>query len=97
MVVLSGQPNVEVGLQRSRHLLGKKRAHGLARHPADHLTHQIPLGDGVVTRSLTRLPPGCLGGQQRGGLLPVVEIVGLDGGLPSGQSGRVAHEVADFD
>ena len=87
MVVLGGQPDVEVRAQRPGHLVGEELAHAPAGDPAHDLADEEPLGERVVPGRGARLPLRSLRGQPCGGGRPVVEILGR--GRPS-QSGRPA-------
>ena len=81
--------------ERPGHPLPEEGADRLARDPAHDFADEVALGDGVIARRRARLPPRLLGGQQAGGLLPVVEI--LDGHRlrPAGQPGGVAQQMAE--
>jgi hypothetical protein len=40
--VLGGQPSVEVGTQRTGHLIGEEVPQAATRDPADNLAHENP-------------------------------------------------------
>ena len=93
VVVLGGQTDVEVGVQRPRHLVGEERAQALAGDPTDDLTDQKALGDRVVAGFSARLPAGGLSGQPSRGGLPVVEVVDRHRLVPGGQARGVGEQV----
>ena len=89
--------DVEVGAERSRDFVREERADRRARDPAHDLTDEIALRDRVIAGRRARLPPRLLRGQQRGRLVPVVQVVGLHRLLPARQSRAVTQEMANLD
>ena len=72
----SGSPMWKSAPSGAGHLGGEPGPDGGAGDPTHHLADQVALGDGVVARRGARLPPRLLGGQQRGALLPVGQVLG---------------------
>ena len=94
------RPACRCGSRRRAARRSSRRTNCADRLPGDpphDLALEVALGDGVVARRRARLPPRLLGGEQRGGLLAVVEVSYGDRLLPARQPGRVAHHVADLD
>ena len=90
MVVLGPGADVEVGAERPGDLLGEELADGgAAGDPADDLADEVALGEGVVAGRGAGLPQRRLRGEERGRLLPVVEVGLLDRLLPSPDSPAV--------
>jgi len=85
---------MEVGTQGAGHLVGKPGADRRSGDSANHLADEIALGDRVVPGCSARLPPGFLGGQHRGALFPVGQVLVLERLGPSGQAGGMTHQVA---
>jgi hypothetical protein len=56
VVVLGGQPDVEVGAQRPGHVLGEEGGQAAAGDPADDLADQETLRERVVAGLGARLP-----------------------------------------
>ncbi len=77
LVLRLGEADVEVGAERAPPPRRRTRSRWCPGDPADDLTDQVALGDGVVPRRRARLPPRLLGGQQRGALLPVGQVLGF--------------------
>ena len=84
VVVLGGQPDVEVGAQRPGHLLGEELAQAAAGDAADDLADQEPLGERVVAGRGARLPLRGLRGQPCRDGRPVVEVLDVMGPSQSG-------------
>jgi hypothetical protein len=89
------QSDVEVGVQRFRHLLTEERADAPARDPAHDLALQVPLGDAVIPRRRSWLPPRRLTGELGNDPVPVVQILSLHGRVEARQTRGVAHHVAN--
>ena len=92
-VVLGAEPDVEVDAEGAGDLGPDELAEGLAGDPPDDLALEVALRDRVVALGGPGLPPRLLGGEQGGGLVPVVEGVGGDRRVPHRQAGHVAHHV----
>ena len=96
-VLAGGQADVEVGAEGLGDLLPEDGPEGAAGDAADHLAHQVALGQGMIAGGRSRLPEGRLGGEQGGDLVPVVEVGLGQGLLPAGEAGGMGHELSDGD
>gem|GEM_PF-3750730 len=85
---------MEVGVERRGDLVGEERTERPPGDSAHNLTDQMSLGEGVVSRRRTRLPPRGLRGEHRSALVPVVKIVLHDRLLPTADPRRVRHEMS---
>ena len=88
--------DVEVGAQRPGDLLGEERARAI--RPVTRRTTsptQVAVVERVVARGRAGLPPRRLGGEQGGGLLPVVQVLEGERLVPARHARGVRHEVAD--
>ena len=94
---LGRDSDVEVGAEGLGHVLLEEPARGLARDAAHDLADQVPLGDRVVPRLGTRLPPRRLARQQLGAAIPVGEIFDGQRLLPTAEAGSVTEQVAYLD
>ena len=97
VVLLGGQPDEELRLERLGHLAGEEGADGVPRDAADDLADEVALREGVVARCGAGLPPRRLGGEGRRALLPVGQVLGHQGLVPAAQAGGVPHDVAHLD
>ena len=86
----SAGADLEVGAERPGDLLGEELLERLAGDAADDLADEVALVERVVARRGARLPPRRLGGQHRGGLLPVVEVLDGDRLVPARHARRCA-------
>jgi hypothetical protein len=96
VVVLGGQPDVEVGAERPGHLLGEEDAREPAGDPADDLAHHEPLGQRVVAGQRARLPARRLGGQPRSDRGPVAQVAGGHRAVEVRQARGMGEHVADL-
>ena len=97
VVVLGARADVEVGAERPGDLGGHELADRLAGDPPHELALEEALGDRVVARRRSRLPPRLLGRQQGRRLVPVVERLDRHRSAPARQAGGVAHHVTNLD
>ena len=91
------QADVEVGAQRPRNLRRKELAQALAGDAPDHFADQVAVVQHVVARGRPGFPPGRLGGQQGGRLVPVVHVLEGDGLLPARDARHVRQQMANLD
>jgi hypothetical protein len=69
-----------------RDLVADEVFQGLSSCPANQLSDQVPEVERVIARRGARLPPRRLGREQRGGLVPAVEVLDRDRLLPAGDA-----------
>ena len=91
------QADVEVGAQRPRNVRGKELTQALAGDAPDHFADQVAVGQHVVARGRPGFPPGRLGGQQGGRLVPVVQVLEGDWLVPARDARGVRQELANLD
>ena len=92
-----GQADPEIGVQRFGDFLAENRADGFSGDAADDFADEIALRQRVIAGRGARLPERRLRGEQRCGLLPIVEIFLGDLLFPAGQTGGMAHQLRDGD
>ena len=90
-----GEPEPKVELQRPAQLLPQEPAQGSPVHPAQHLSHQVPVKESGLAVGGARLPQRLLAGQQPAEAIPVVEGVGRHGFFDGHHPGLVGEEMAD--
>ena len=96
-VALGRCADVEVGVERTGHLLGEERAQCATVDAFDDLAEQVPLGVGVVPRLRAWFPPRCLGGEEPHELVVIEEVGLVERLVPAGETRRVRQDVASGD
>ena len=94
VVLARREADEEIRIERLGHLAGEPAPDALARDAADDLTDEVTLRHRVIARCGARLPPRCLLGQPCDAELPVGQVLGGQGLLPTAQAGGVPHDVA---
>jgi hypothetical protein len=90
-----GEADVEVGTERPRQFGDEELTEFRSGDPAHHLSDEVPLVEGVVSGELAGLPPWSLGGEHRGRLFPVVDVLDDDRLGPPGDARCVRQEMAN--
>src|SRR3546814_5388582 len=97
VVLLGGQADPELEVERAGDLLGEEGAEALAADAAHYLADQPPVGGGVVAVGGARLPHGGLGLEGADDRVPLEHLVPGEGGVDEGQDGLLAQQPAHGD
>ena len=97
VVVVGPCADLEVGVERLGDLLAHKLFQRHAGDPSHNLTDEVAEVEHVITRRGARRPPWGMAGQQRGRLLPVIQVFERERRLPPGYAGRMREDVANLD
>ena len=89
------QTNPEVSLQRPGNGLPRVGPERLARHPANQLTRQIAPRNRVVSPTRPEGPQRRLRGEERGHLLPVVQVFDGKGRFDATNASLVGQQLGD--